>query len=195
MSTTMNGRSLPRRTLNDSIGRLDEMLDGLSDAIPTTIRQTLQDSVGVAVAEGVKAALVEIMTNPDVLARLHLPVRDAIPLQPSFFGRLIAKVRDAIATAWNWVVPRAATLKANATGAAGEVRRRGANAVDRLRWIASCRRPIGIAITVGLLLAGVAYVSSPTCASLLTGLAATMSALGVQFALWARRTMNRLLLA
>ena len=82
-ATTMNGRPLPRRTLNDSIGRLDDILDGLGEAIPATIRTTLQESVGVAVAEGVKAAMVEIMTNPDVLAKLQAPtVQDAIPVQP-----------------------------------------------------------------------------------------------------------------
>ena len=55
MTTTMNNLpTLPgrqRRSLNDTIGRLDEMIDGLSEAIPGTIRDTLQETVGTAVAE------------------------------------------------------------------------------------------------------------------------------------------------
>ena len=201
MSTaTLNGRPLPRRTLNDSIGRLDDILDGLGEAIPATIRSTLQESVSIAVAEGVKAALVEVMTNPDITARIQPPA--PAPAQPWFFARLVTKARDAIAAAWDWVAPRAVTLKEKAVtlrdgaaGAAGGVRQRGTDLVNRLRWLAGCRRPIGIALTIGFVLAGIAYLSSPTFASLLTGVAATVSALGIQFALWTRRTVNRLLLA
>ena len=191
-TATLNGRTLPRRSLNDSIGKLDTILDGLGEAIPATIRDTLQESVSAAVAEGVKAALIEVMTNPDLLARIQ---PQPVLAKPSFFGRIYSKVRDGLASFWNWVAPKAVTLKENAAEAVGGVRQRGTNLVNRLRWLGSCRRPIVIALSIGFFLAGVAYVSSPTFASLLTGLAATVSALGVQFALWTRRTMNRLLLA
>jgi hypothetical protein len=43
MTATMNN-NLPgrqRRSLNDTIGHLDQMIDGLSEAIPGTIRDTL----------------------------------------------------------------------------------------------------------------------------------------------------------
>ena len=73
MTTTMNHNlpTLPgrqRRSLNDTIGRLDEMIDGLSEAIPGTIRDTLQETVGAAVAEGIREALADIFANSEVLA-------------------------------------------------------------------------------------------------------------------------------
>jgi hypothetical protein len=69
----------PRRSLNDTIGRLDDLIEGLSEAIPGTIRDTLQETVGAAVAEGVRTALSELLTNPDVLSLLRGAVA-SVPL-------------------------------------------------------------------------------------------------------------------
>ena len=63
--TTSTNNSLPtlpgrqRRSLNDTIGRLDEMIDGLSEAIPGTIRDTLQETVGAAVGTAERAGHVD----------------------------------------------------------------------------------------------------------------------------------------
>ena len=64
-----NGRQ--RRTLNDSITRLDEMIDGLSEAIPATIRDTLKDAIAVSIAEGVKVAVVQVLSNRELQEALH----------------------------------------------------------------------------------------------------------------------------
>jgi hypothetical protein len=66
MTTTLNApaNGRPRRTLNETIGQLDQMIEGLSTAIPETIRDTLQEHVAAAVSEGVRSALVDILGKP-----------------------------------------------------------------------------------------------------------------------------------
>src|ERR1700733_4384459 len=105
MTTTNNLPGRQRRNLNDTIGHLDQMIDGLSEAIPGTIRDTLQETVGAAITEGVRAALLEIVSNPDVVALLRssLPV-SASPAKedasgapnPSLLGTLLKKVGNGV---------------------------------------------------------------------------------------------------
>ena len=74
-ASTSNGR---RPTLSDSITRLDQILDGLGEAIPQLIRDTLRESVAVAVAEGVRAALVDVL-NGEAVQSLLLGVLPTTP--------------------------------------------------------------------------------------------------------------------
>jgi hypothetical protein len=99
-----NGR---RPTLSDSINRLDHILDGLSEAIPETIRDALRESVAAAVAEGVRAALVEVLNGEVVqsLLRGALPAAPApAPAPPPSLGqRLLTQARSAFRTVRAWV--------------------------------------------------------------------------------------------
>ena len=180
-----------RRTLNDSIARLDDILDGLGEAIPATIHQALRDSVGAAVAEGVKAALVEVMTNPQFAAKLQPPT--TAPAKPSFLARLGEKVIAAFTRVKNWIAPQAAVLRDNARESVGKIRETGNGLLRRLRWIAGCRQAVGLAVLIGFCLASVAYLSPPTFAGLIAGIAGTLSALGIQFALWVRRNVSKVM--
>jgi hypothetical protein len=103
---TPNGR---RPTLSDSIDRLDRILDGLSEAIPETIRDALREGVAAAVAEGVRAALVEVLSGEAVQSLLR-GVPSAVPApaptpapQPSLGARLLTQARSAFATVRAWV--------------------------------------------------------------------------------------------
>src|SRR5580700_5434515 len=114
MTATMNSNNVSgrqRRSLNDTIGHLDQMIDGLSEAIPGTIRDTLQETVSAAITEGVRTALLEIVTNPDVLALLRgslpTPPPLAVPLAPvtphsSLLRTLLTKVCSSVVTVARW---------------------------------------------------------------------------------------------
>ena len=70
MSTTLtNGRQ--RKSLAEQIDRLDSVLDGLADG--------LNEAVASAVKEAVRAVLSEMLTNPEVLTRLHAAQQVAVP--------------------------------------------------------------------------------------------------------------------
>src|SRR5580765_907961 len=65
MSTTTNGRT-QRTSLAQQIDRLDLILDNLSEGL----QEAVAEAVKVAVTRAVEAALVEVLTNPEL--RRHL---------------------------------------------------------------------------------------------------------------------------
>src|SRR5262249_24339472 len=101
-----NGR---RPTLSDSIDRFDRILDGLSEAIPATIRDALRESVAAAVAEGVRTALVDVLNGEAGQELLRgafpaAPTPSPTPApKPSLGARLLTQARSALATVRAWV--------------------------------------------------------------------------------------------
>jgi hypothetical protein len=184
--TTTNGQQ--RRTLNETIGRLDKMIDGLADAIPETIRDTLQQAVGAAVTEGVRTALLEMMSNPDLLTVLRgalspEPTPPAQPKSPGLFATL--RVAAAAAGAWSMGKLRGA---GQATAKCG---RTAANKLKELRQslsgLSEARKPLLLAFAVGGVAAVVALLAPQWVAATIGGLGGACVAMAVQAGLWLRR--------
>ncbi len=197
-NATLNGRPMPRRTLNDSISRLDEMLDGLAEAIPATVRDTLKESIGLAVAEGVKAALIEVLSHPEIMQRLQ-PSPAPAPQVVTPENKTVTPPTPASAAQTNSFgdsLKQTARLAAQSiTNVATTIHEQGSNVVRTLRWLGSSRKVFGVATGVGVVVAGVAYCSSPFIASAIAGVAGSISTLGIQFGLWFRRSVGRMLVA
>lgn len=184
MSPSVNGR--PRRSLNETIGRLDEMLDGLGRAIPETIRDELRVNIGAAVADGVRAALVEIAANLDLPALLHrahqfapTPPAPVEIQRPGLFRRVMSRVGQAAAV--------------TATAMAGRTRQlsRGLGMyLAKLRQLWQFRRPVGVALVIGGLAATVTLLAPNWVGGILSGITAAGSAVAVQMGLWLRRAFG-----
>jgi hypothetical protein len=201
MTTTMNN-NLPgrqRRSLNDSIGHLDQMIDGLSEAIPGTIRDTLQETVGAAITEGVRVALLEIVANPDVLALLRssLPTVPpfAVPITPhqSLLRTLLRKVCSGVGTVARWSkngVVAVATAVADCTSTV-------LNKLDALRQrlhsLRHARRPLLLALAVGCVAVVITLVAPTWVAAIVSGLGGAGVTLAVQAGLWLRQHLGNLL--
>jgi hypothetical protein len=204
MTATMNN-NLPgrqRRSLNDTIGHLDQMIDGLSEAIPGTIRDTLQETVGAAITEGVRAALLEIVSNQDILAVLRnslpTPAPLAVPVvleapKASILRTIVSKACSAVnkAVKWAWNGAKAGvSLAANSTRTAlNQLAVLG----QRLRALRHARRPLLVALGVGVLAAGIALVAPSWVAAIVSGLGGAGVTLAVQAGLWLRQNLSRLL--
>jgi hypothetical protein len=101
-ATTTNGTQ--RRTLAQQIDRLDDILDGLDEALAGAVADAVRQATGTAVKEAVRLALVEVLTNADVLALISaaahthapalLPPRPPTPL-PLTAGRRCASVWES----------------------------------------------------------------------------------------------------
>jgi hypothetical protein len=201
MTTTMNN-NLPgrqRRSLNDSIGHLDQMIDGLAEAIPGTIKDTLQETVGAAITEGVRAALLEIVSNPDVLAflRSSLPTVPplAVPVVPhgSLLRTLLTKVCSGVGTVARWSkngVVAVATAVADCTST---VLHKLATLRQRLHSLRHARRPLLLALAVGGLAVVVTLVAPTWVAAIVSGLGGAGVTLAVQAGLWLRQHLGNLL--
>ena len=90
-ATLTNGRS--RKSLAEQIDRLDSTLDGLADG--------LNEAVAEAVKQAVRAVMTEVLSNPELLARLHPAQPSAMP-EPPRPSRWLARAWDGIRSALRW---------------------------------------------------------------------------------------------
>ena len=103
MSATLtNGRQ--RKSLADQIERLDSILDGLSDG--------LNEAVATAVREAVRAVLAEVLTNPELLARLHPVQAIAVP-EPARPSGCLARAWDGARSALRYMAKRIGVCRAS----------------------------------------------------------------------------------
>ena len=203
MTATMNnspGRQ--RRSLNDSIGHLDQMIDGLSEAIPGTIRDTLQETVGAAITEGVRAALLEIATNADVLALLRsaLPTPSplAVPLTPgtphlSLLRTLLTKACSAVVTVATWSKNGVVAATTAVVDCTRTVLNRLTALRQRLRGLRHARRPLLLALAVGGLAVVITLIAPTWVAAIVSGVGGAGVTLAVQAGLWLRQRLGALL--
>src|SRR3954469_7025318 len=92
MSTKTSPNGQERKTLASQLDRLDAILDALGVGLNEAVATAVQDLVGTAVTAAVQAAVVEVLTSPELLQRLR-PAAQPEPA-PSLFGRLARKARS-----------------------------------------------------------------------------------------------------
>jgi hypothetical protein len=193
-----NVSSRQRRSLNDTIGHLDQMIDGLSEAIPGTIRDTLQETVGAAITEGVRAALLEIVTNPDVLALLRgslpTPPPFAVPLAPgaSLLRTMLTKASSSIGAVARWSKNSVLAVMRTVAHGTRAVLNELAALRERLRSLRHARRPLLLALAVGGLAVIITLVAPTWVAAVVSGLGGVGVTLAVQAGLWLRQHLAKL---
>jgi hypothetical protein len=78
---SLNGRKRP--TLSEQIGRLDNILDGLAANLNEAVADAVKEAVGVAVKEAIQSILTEVLTNPELLAKLRPETAKPAPVAPA----------------------------------------------------------------------------------------------------------------
>ena len=141
-------------------------------------------------AEAVRVTLIEIVTNPDVIALLRgartpEPAAATIPaaVKPSFMQRVCSSAASVCKRALNGLKVAAkfttSPVQTIVNGTIGTYRQ-----VDKM-W--NLRKPILIAMGAGVIVGAVAYASAPWLAGAIAGCGAASTTLLGQFAVWARR--------
>jgi hypothetical protein len=201
-TNTINGRR--RTSLAEQLDRLDGILDGLADALNESVAAAVQEAVGRAVKEAIQAVFAEVLSNPDVLARLHgsagpapeptapVPESAAAPAPRGWLGRArsvvaqgAAAVRGACAGCTNWM--------ARAVGAAAGRARTACAAVRRgLGVLWPCRGQVVVALAVGTMAAVAAYYAGPWLCAGAAWLGAFATTLAVQAGAALRRALGHL---
>ena len=178
MSTQTNGRL--RKSLasqldrhEEIIGRLEGTIDALADGLNQAVAMIVQESVTSAV----QAAVVEVLSNPELHQRLRQGLKPDKPERPAnpvvqaakhLWSWLVAgvvhlgsTVASVVRTAWKKTaqflgactksVPGKVASVAGKTRAV--VRRGWAGALGVLRFLQPSRRLVVVAVTVGVALA------------------------------------------
>jgi hypothetical protein len=182
--TTTNANGKKRPQLADSIGRLNSILDGLSDAIPATVAESLQQGLSAAVREAVQQALQEALANPELLATLAamlpvpqaLPVRQEIPATPVRTQMPTTTPSPARRSWLGWLRSGWDRVTQTACDAGEAIRQAGASICASvgagLEAVWSVRGALAFGVATGAGVGVLAYLGGPLTASLLSGLAA-----------------------
>ncbi len=121
MAVSENGTVRPRRPqLNESIERLDEMIDGLAVAIPGAVADALREALGPAFAAAIKDAVTAAVAEA-LRGVAPAPTGPALPVPPAPpapaprpMGRAWIKVKAAIHRLRRWAARAAAPVLAHA---------------------------------------------------------------------------------
>ena len=209
LTPSSNGKV--RKSLASQLDRFDGVLDGLADAIPQVVADTVRSVTAQVVRDAVQAAVSEVLANPDILEKLRNasapPVVQAtawidatsaesavsVPDSPSIgqriakgWGRVrgfLAGLRDGCATK----VERMGTAVANTWS--GMINAIGA-VLAPLAVLPRIARYLEFAFAIGVLASLVALFCGPWVASALSGVGAFGSTLALQIGLWVRRMMT-----
>ena len=199
INPTANGSK--RASLNEQINRLDSMLEGLSEGLNEAVADAVKAGVGTAVKEAVQAVLMEVLTNPDLLAKLHMPsdtlandpgntaaattpktpgqrlrgwwqrVRACISSLRAACAEPMRKLRTSAASAWQWTCTQGTALRA------------------RYEMLRPFKYQILMALAIGLVMAVSVGYAEPWFAAIVSGIGGFVTTLAVQAGLWLRKIL------
>jgi hypothetical protein len=217
MTTNTNNVNRPgRQTLASQIDRLEGILATLPETLGEAVAAAAQDAIGKAVELAVK----EVLTNPEVLGALQAQTsptpeppksaqdgslakslgqawertRENAAWAGAKVGEQAAAVGGWLSRACSWVGGRLQTGWAWASGACGRAAAGVAavcNTLPALLLILwKYRKPLLVAVAVGLVVGVAAYCAGPFVASFVSGLLAFVGALVVNLVRRVRQVME-----
>jgi hypothetical protein len=193
MNATMhldNNRKRP--SLSEQINRLDKTLDGLSDALNGAVADAVKDAVGHAVREAVQAVLNEVLSRPEVIAKLAPAVAsEPKPQEPSRLRKLLGQV-------WTGICGCIAAIRLACGLGAQKVWTKLGNGWQRTKECAqvtwsNCqilgyfKYQIMLALGMGIATGIAVWYASPWIGAVLSGIGGFATTVAVQGWLWVRK--------
>ncbi len=199
MTETNGTHKVQRKQLADQIDRLESVLDGLADGLNGAVADAARDGTRAAVKE----ILVEVLSDPEVLAMLQAkaapqtsPVSN-VPAAPSVFSRVrqaVGMAAVAVGREVKTVAQKVASLAKNAVlkvkGVVAELKDAATFAARTITESSKGRRIALVSIAIGAVVAVLSQVNH-TVASVLSGAGAVCTAAAVQGGLWLRGAAKR----
>ena len=189
MNPVANGR-VPRKNLSSQLDRLDAILDGLDGALTGAITDAAKEAFAATAAEAVRATLIEVFTNADVIALIRggaVPMAPPVVSAPTKCEEPTPLQPNAMSRAWRWSISKIKNVGQTIAARIRGVRDGVVSTYRQASGIWSLRRPVLISLGVGLVIGVTCFASSPWLAGIVSGVTASVAALGVQLAAWARR--------
>jgi hypothetical protein len=196
MTTTLNGNDAKaRKTLASQIDRLDSMLDGLADGLTEAVADAVKIAVTSAAREAMQAALVEVLTNQELIARLNnnRPQPEVTPARPTFGDRLasiVQRVRTALNSLRSTVVTRGRQFRGWAGGLWQRTVQRLVALWQKRQAVTRHKRQLLLATGVGTAVAVGAWLAGPWLSVIVSGIGGFCTTLAVQGWLWLRKAFG-----
>jgi hypothetical protein len=194
METTMTTASISndrpqRKQLSDEIDRLDQILDGLSEGINGAVADAAREGV----REAVKGAIIELLTDATLRARLHeatAPERPAAPAEtaskPGWWARLKMRATRTIAG----VGQAAANVLAGASRGVQAISEAATSKVRDVQVLGSLKKLVVIGVVVGAVVGVASMVAPHVVAATVSGVTGAVAAAAIQFGVWAQRAVR-----
>ena len=211
MSASLSRNGQPRKQLADQLDRLDEILDCLGDGLTGAVVDAMKAGTAIAVKE----ALIEVLTNPELLAAIRTTLPNVEPMAdpastsvgPSFWVRLKAKLSSArqatvafigrakqrIASAVKTVQTVALLSGLTILGRASELKNRMNAFVTQSRVVRYGKRITLLAVGIGTATGVMSLLAPHAFAALASGATAAVTVVGVQLGFRARKLWQRVL--
>ncbi len=196
--TSSDRNSRKRLSLDEQINRLDQTLDGLADGLNEAVADAVKMAVGNAVREAVQCVLTEVLTNPDILAKLRTtatpntekPVHPEVPVPPKNvsvgyrLGCLCKRARDCLAN-----------LRQTLRTSAGNIRDWTVVRLTVLWAICQMLSPfkyhVMTAVAIGLVVGIGVWSAGPWLGIVASAVGGFVTTLSVQAGLWLRTLFAR----
>jgi len=192
---------MPRKTLSTQLDRLDDILDGLAEALNQSVAMAVKEAVGLVAREAVSAAVQEVVANANLLrtaAAQHTPSepepqesqpKPPTPPNQTLWGRLgnglawvwqkanekARQVGNYLSMAGQWSLAKLGQGYARVADLGRSLKDRVVHASLAVGHMLSAlwtfRRSFGLAVSVGLLAAVGTYLTGPVTAAVMFGLA------------------------
>ena len=189
MTTKVNMNGQARKSLAEQIDRLDSMLDGLADGLNHAIAAAVKDAVSLAVQQAVQVVMREMLTSPELLARLGA----AVPVAPSAPEKG-PKAKVSWKRRWLGVCKTlAARLNAGRIWCGRRVqgvRSRAFGLLQQARMLSRFRNQLLVAASIGLTVGAAAYMAGPWLSAAAGGIGGFTASLAVQLGLSVRRLLT-----
>ena len=192
-NSNRNGRK--RMSLDEQIGRLDQTLDGLADNLNEAVADAVKMAVGNAVREAVQCVLTDVLTNPDILAKIRAtaapkveeePVHTTVPEPEKHvsiwyrLGRLCGRIRDRLADLRR-------TLRTSAVSVRDWTAERLSALWEVCQMLSPFKYHVMTALAIGMLVGIGVWCAGPWLGILASAVGGFAMTLGVQAGLWVRK--------
>jgi hypothetical protein len=192
MSTaTIPSDKQPRKQLSDQLDRLDAIIDALGEGLNGAVADAAREGTRLAV----KDAVVEMMTDPALRARLHqatAPEPEAEPAaprrRPGFWAWLTARAGQALKSLARKVVDLAASALSGARAVV-------ATAVDAVRGglgLSGLTKVAVAGLSAGVAAGAARYLAPQAVAAALSGVRGAVTAAAARVGAWTRRAARAL---
>jgi hypothetical protein len=188
MTTKVNMNGQARKSLAEQIDRLDAMLDGLADGLNDAVAAAVKDAVGMAVQQAVQAVMREMLSSPELLARLGAAVPVAAPAQEKAptatvsWKRRWLGVCKTLGVRLNagriWCGRRLQSVRSQASGVWRQA-----------RMLGRFRNQLLVAAGIGMTVGAATYMAGPWLSAAAGGIGGFAASLAVQLGLSLRRLL------
>lgn len=180
---TLSNNRPQRKQLGEQIDRLDTLLDGFAEALNGSVVEAVRDGTRLAL----KDAVIEILTDPNLRAKLYQAASPEAandkPSRPSLLARWTAKVRGVLKGIQQSFARGRMILADQANG----VVRASSAGVQFVRTFGNLSLLIQVTLIVGVAMGAGSFFAPHTVAAALSGVSSGLAAVSVQLGLMVRR--------